>query len=179
MGKHQRRQTWATTVYSGASVRTQRVHAYVHLGGVPYAERATKREREVRGCCTRERRTQSSWGFYGGYTRRIHGRQAEAHQFPIQFAALALPILGDSTPAREHHPFRPRDGTAGSMNRFAIKYRGSHRPSFDRVCYGGKKRERGGRGGESCEKRQESSRFHIQETLYSAGISGNVLYIPG
>lgn len=177
MGKHQRRQTWATTVYSGASVRTQRIHAYVHLGGVPYAERATKREREVRGCCTRERRTQSS------SMADIRGVYTADRQKPINFPFNSQPspcqFLGDSTPAREHHPFRPRDGTAGSMNRFAIKYRGSHRPSFDRVCYGGKKRERGGRGGESCEKRQESSRFHIQETLYSAGISGNVLYIPG
>lgn len=37
----------------------------------------------------------------------------------------------------------------------------------------GRERER------SAAKRHESSRFHIQETLYSAGISGNVLYIPG
>lgn len=32
-----------TTVYFGASVRTRRIHAYVHLGGVPYAERTTER----------------------------------------------------------------------------------------------------------------------------------------
>lgn len=86
----------------------------------------------------------------GGSMADIRGVYTADRQKPINFPFNSQPspcqFLGDSTPAREHHPFRPRDGTAGSMNRFAIKYRGSHRPSFDRVCYGGKKRERGGRG---------------------------------
>lgn len=47
--------------------------------------------------------------------RGVYGRQAEAHQFPIQFAALALPILGDSREReRGDHPFRPRDGVSSS-----------------------------------------------------------------
>lgn len=45
MGKHQRRQTadHGLLRLAGASVRTRRIHAYVHLGGVPYAERTTER----------------------------------------------------------------------------------------------------------------------------------------
>lgn len=108
--------------------------------------------------------------------RGVYGRQAEAHQFPIQFAALALPILGtrllreggSSLPPERWHCLLDE-----SFPRLNIEDPVTP-PPFDRVCYGEKKREGG-----IPEKRQESSRFHIQETLYSAGISGNVLYIPG
>lgn len=91
-----------------------------------YAERTTKRERERDGGtlegCVHGRRTQQrnlvGWGLYGGYT---DGRQAEAHQFPIQFADLACsPILGDST--RRERERERHASFSGSMNRFAIKY---------------------------------------------------------
>lgn len=68
--------------------------------------------------------TESSWWFYGGYTRRIYGRQAEAHQFPIQFADLALPILGDS---------RERGGIIPSAREMAFPPRGRIDESFPRL----------------------------------------------
>lgn len=127
--------------------------------------------------------TESSWWFYGGYTRRIYGRQAEAHQFPIQFADLALPILGDSRerggiiPSAREMAFPPRGRRIDeSFPRLNIEDPSRTASLFFDRCLLRRKKER---EGESCEKRQESSRFHIQETLYSAGISGNVLYIPG
>lgn len=124
VGKHERRQTGDHGLLRVAGcicTCTQRIHAYVHLGGSsvcrggPRRGEGVEQRLEVGWDGVHEDTTESSWGFYGGYTRRIYGRQAEAHQFPIQFAALALPILGDSREReRGDHPFRPRDGVSSS-----------------------------------------------------------------
>lgn len=77
--------------------------------------------------------------------RGVYGRQAEAHQFPIQFAALALPILGtrllreggSSLPPERWHCLLDE-----SFPRLNIEHSVTP-PPFDRVCYGEKKREGG------------------------------------
>lgn len=133
VGKHERRQTGDHGLLRVAGcicTCTQRIHAYVHLGGSSVCRGGPRRGEGV------EQRLEVGWdgmvytrtqrNLVGGSMadiRGVYGRQAEAHQFPIQFVALALPILGDSR-ERERGSFLPPErwrfllAGGGSMNRF-------------------------------------------------------------
>lgn len=193
VGKHERRQTGDHGLLRVAGcICTHAAHTRVRTPWRQFRMQRRTTPRRGSGAMlggrlgrggVHEDTTESSWGFYGGYTRRIRptGRS------PSISHSIRSPRLANSRGLE-----REREGIIPSAREMAFPPRGRRidesfprlnieDPSrtaslfFDR-CLLRRKKER---EGESCEKRQESSRFHIQETLYSAGISGNVLYIPG
>lgn len=131
VGKHERRQTGDHGLLRVAGcicTCTQRIHAYVHLGGSsvcrggPRRGEGVEQRLEVGWDGVHEDTTESSWGFYGGYTRRIRptGRSPSiSHSIRSPRLANSRGLERERERGSSLPPERWRFLLAGgSMNRF-------------------------------------------------------------